>query len=252
MKNLFTLIALLLIVGVQVSCTHCDNIVSSYRYKRAMRLLQNKHGYDDQTAVMKSVPKLIEQEEYQLALEILNTYEQIDDYYEPIYRYRLLAYNALGETQKAIDDAIKYYDMSDVKFNDDIIQEIFQKDLSYTMTKTNQKIQSSSNDNETKGKHKSIYWEMLRENLFTYALRNDDEQAIELYKETLAQEKDLSINIDYIMAKWYASVGLYDRAIIDIMKYIEATNGKDKQANFDLEVFKRMKELTPDFENFSL
>ena len=249
MKNLLTLIALLLlVVGVQVSCTHCDNIVSNYRYKRAMRLLQNEHGYDNQTAVMESVPKLVEQEEYQLALEILNTYEQIDDYYEPIYRYRLLAYNALGETHKAIDDAIKYYDMSDVKFNDDIIQEIFQKDLSYTMTKTNQKIQSSSNDNEAKGKHKSIYWEMLRENLFTYALRNDDEQAIELYKETIAQEKDLSIKIDYIIAKWYASVGLYDRAIADIKKYIEATNGEDKQANFDLEVFKRMKELTPEIE----
>ena len=114
MKNLLTLIALLLVVGVQVSCTHSDNIVSIYRYKRAMRLLQNKHGYDDQTAVMQSVPKLIEQEEYQLALEILNTYELVDDSYEPLYQYRLLVHHSLGETHKAIDDAIKYCSMADV------------------------------------------------------------------------------------------------------------------------------------------
>ena len=244
MKNLLTLIALLLIVGVQVSCTHSDNIVSNYRYKRAMRLLQNKHGYDDQTAVMQSVPKLIEQEEYQLALEILNTYELVDDSYEPLYQYRLLVHHSLGETHKAIDDAIKYCSMADVIFYVDTIQKIFAEDVNYSMTQIIQLIQSFDDDDTSKEKHDPIYLRGVLSELFGKALQHDDEQSIELYKRYYAQKDGTTYDIDYKMAKWYARIGMYDRAIEDISKYIDSTNGTDQQAISDLAVFKRMEELT--------
>lgn len=244
MKNLLTLIALLLVVGVQVSCTHSDNIVSNYRYKRAMRLLQNKHGYDDQTAVMQSVPKLIEREEWQLSLEILNEYEQIDDSYEPLYQYRLLVHHSLGETHKAIDDAIKYCSMADVVFYVDTIQEIFAKDVNYSMTHIIKLIQSLDDDSTLKGKCDPIYLKGVLGELFGKALQYDDEQSIELYKRYYAQKDGTTYDIDYKMAKWYARVGMYDRAIEDISKYIDSTNGTDQQAISDLAVFKRMKELT--------
>ena len=47
MKHILTIITPLLIVGVLGGYTQKKANASDYNYKRAMRLLQNKHGYDD-------------------------------------------------------------------------------------------------------------------------------------------------------------------------------------------------------------
>ena len=185
---------------------------------------------------------MIEREEWQLALEILNEYEQIDDSYEPLYQYRLLVHHSLGETHKAIDDAIKYCSMADVVFYVDTIQEIFAKDVNYSMTHIIKLIQSLDDDSTSKEKCDPIYLKRVLGELFGKALEYDDEQSIELYKRYYAQKDGTTYDIDYKMAKWYARVGMYDRAIEDISKYIDSTNGTDQQAISDLAVFKRMKE----------
>lgn len=68
--------------------------------------LMLKHNEADQVAMIGLVRNMIQREDYQGAINMADKCEKYDDSYSEIYRFRMQAYDKLGKTDQAIDDAI--------------------------------------------------------------------------------------------------------------------------------------------------
>lgn len=72
--------------------------------------------------------------EYAQMLLTLDKCEEWDNGYDEIYRYRMQAYNELGATERAIDDAIMYLKISR-DYSYDLVEEIFIKNIPYAISR---------------------------------------------------------------------------------------------------------------------
>lgn len=176
--------------------------------------LMLKHNEADQVAMIGLVRNMMERGEYDKALESVNKCEKYDANYDEIYRFRMQIYDKTGEADKAIDDAITYFDKSDNP-SSGLINPILKKHLSYALAQVNAKIAQENNN---------YGWKMLRTTI--YELGHDYIGAIKAYDD-IEKEFGISPQILYYRANCYNEIGSMERAVADMTKSIELIE-KDK------------------------
>lgn len=181
-------------------------------YRRMLKLDET-----DQYAMIGLARNMLDREKYDAALEILNRCAKYDSKYEAIYQFRCQVYDKMGETDKAIDDAIQYYEHADEP-RAAIYKPIFKKHMTYALAKINDKI-NKEKDNRA--------WIMLR--ISIYELAFDYVSAIAEY-DKLEREYGSHYTIHYYRADCYNEIGENEKAIDDITRCIDLRNGKDYYA----------------------
>ena len=159
---------------------------------------------------------MIARKEYDKALELANKCEKYDADYEETYRYRMQIYDKMGETDKAIDDAVIYFEKSDAPQHY-LLKSIMGKHLSYALAKVQAQIQKN-NDHS---------WKQLRIHIYKWGY--DYANAILCYNQ-LQQEFGSFDFIYYSRSQCYNEIGDTEHAIADITKCIELGDGKDYYA----------------------
>ena len=177
--------------------------------------LMLKHDEANQAAMVGLARNMIMREEHQKAVDMLNSCQKYGDHYDQIYRFRLQAYDKLGEVDKAIDDAIEYYGISET-VDIELVESTLKKHLSYAIAKITEKINIDDGDMR-------LRWMVFKGQI--YALGYDYISAIELYNQ-MEKEYGEYLNITYYRAQWHAEIDDYDRAIADMMKCVEETAEK--------------------------
>ena len=173
-----------------------------------------KYDETNQLAMIGLVRNRIAEREYREAVEIADKCEKYDASYEETYRFRMQAYDALGETDKAIDDAISYAEYSENPAQS-LLEPILKKHLSYALAKVNEKIASSSDNYD---------WKMLKTTIYEYSY--DYAAAIREYN-ALEKEYGTSASICYYRSKCYNEAGYTGKAVGDITRCIEMSEGED-------------------------
>ncbi|MFG6341883.1 MAG: tetratricopeptide repeat protein [Alistipes sp.] len=181
--------------------------------------LMLKHNEADQVAMIGLVRNMMERGEYDKALELVNKCEKYNADYDEIYRFRMQIYDKTDETDKAIDDAIAYFDKSDNP-SSELINPILKKHLSYALALVNAKI---AHENDHYG------WKMLRTTI--YELGNDYVRAITAYND-IEKEYGASPMIYYNRADCYNEIGNMERAVADMTKSIELAENNKKHLYF--------------------
>ena len=184
-----------------------DKADSDYR-------LMLDHDEADQVAMIGLVRNMLVRKDYQGAIEMANKCENIDANYEGTYCFRMQAYDKLGETDKAIEDAVKYHEKSE---NPDIslTDSIFKKHPSYALALVKSKISKSEDSRK---------WKMLLPSI--YELDYDYVNAIKEYNR-IESEYGAAPAIYYYRSYCYKLLGDNENAIKDITKCLETADGYD-------------------------
>lgn len=179
--------------------------------------LMLKHDEADQVAMIGLVRNMLVRKDYQGAIDMAGKCEKVDANYEGIYQFRMQAYDKMGETDKAIEDAVKYHEKSE---NPDgaLTDLIFKKHPSYALALVKSKI-SKSKDSQK--------WKMLLTTI--YELDYDYVNAIKEYNK-IEREYGATPAIHYYRSYCYKVLGDNENAIRDITKCIEAGDGNDYYA----------------------
>lgn len=175
-----------------------------------------KNDETDQSAMVELIHNMIAREEYEKALELTAKCERYDADYEDIYLCRMQIYDMMGETDKAIDAAIVYFDKSDDP-QYYLMKGILSQHLSYSLAKVQAQIHK---DND-------YSWKQLRTHIYKWG--NDYANAIRSY-DHLEQEYGASATIYYDRSRCYNEIGDTDRAVADITRAIEMNGGEDYYA----------------------
>lgn len=184
-----------------------DNADADYK-------LMLSHNEADIVAMIGLARNMIKREDYKGAIEMANNSEKYDKNYVSIYQFRMQAYDKLGETEKAIDDAFKYIELSESPISS-LYKPILKKNINYSMANVNYRISSESNN---------YHWKITK--IVLHTLNNDYVNAIIEYNN-LEQEFGSSQSIYYYRSQYYAEIGDYKNAIADITKCVEHYNSKD-------------------------
>lgn len=168
----------------------------------------------DLMAMIGLARNMIARGNYNEAVEFINQMEKIDASYNEIYHYRMKAYDGLGQTKKAIDDALKYIEKCE-NIDRDEYEPILQKDLDYTLLKLNALCKSDPDN---------MKWKYLR--IGVYGWKDDYLQVVKEYTHLMEQYGDIA-NFYYYRSFAYDELGLYDRAIADMNKYIAMSSETD-------------------------
>ena len=179
--------------------------------------LMLEHDEADQVAMIGLVRNMLERKDYQGAIDMAGKCEKVDANYVGIYQFRMQAYDKMGETDKAIEDAVKYHEKSE---NPDgaLTDLIFKKHPSYALALVKSKI-SKSKDSQK--------WKMLLTTI--YELDYDYVNAIKEYNK-IEREYGATPAIHYYRSYCYKVLGDNENAIRDITKCIEAGDGNDYYA----------------------
>ena len=176
--------------------------------------LMLKYNEADQVAMIGLIRNMIKREDYEGAIKLANTCAKYDDSYEEIYKFRMEAYNKVGKTDLAIDDAFLYFDRArDPQYS--FIEEVIKKHLSYSLAKVNTMCNKEK---------ERILWKMLRIRIYEWS--NDYASAITEYNK-IEKEYGAAEWIYYNRSYCYNEIGESDKAIADITKSLEMGNGED-------------------------
>lgn len=179
--------------------------------------LMLKYNEADQVAMIGLVRNRLQQGDYSGAIDMADKCEMFDNSYSEIYRFRMQAYDNLGKTNQAIDDAIRYFD-TDEEPQTGFVEDIFKKNLSYAFAKV---CEMCNKDNER------ARWRLLK--IDVYKWRYDYASAIAEYNK-MEKEYGTAPYICYYRSQCYNELGDSDKAIEDITKCIEMGEGKDYYA----------------------
>ena len=175
--------------------------------------LMLKHNESNQMAMAGLARLLIIKEKYKEAIEISNKSEKCNKSYEGIYKFRMQAYEKLGENDKAIDDAIRYFETSDdPEYR--LVERVFNTHPNYALIKVNVKLNQDPN---------STKWKMLR--ISIYELMSNYVEAIKEYNQ-LEKDHGASSTIYYYRSICYNELGYHEHAINDVTKCIESVGLK--------------------------
>jgi len=162
----------------------------------------------DQGAMVGLARNMIARKQYKEALEVLDKCRQLSGDYSEIYRFRLQAFNQLGEETKAIDSALDWFDKDDDASMDSIIVAA-KKRPNYA--EAQMKVRSKKSENP-------VAWKVLLCRF--YEDSHNYIGAIRLYDEIEAEYgRDNRLNA--YRSSCYNNLGLHDRAIADISKAVE-------------------------------
>lgn len=176
--------------------------------------LMLEHNEADQVAMIGLVRNMLVRKDYQGAIDMAGKCEKIDANYEGIYQFRMQAYDKMGETDKAIEDAVKYYDKSE---NPDIslTDSIFKKHPSYALALVKSRINKSKDSQK---------WKMLLPSIYEM-----DYDYVNAIKEYISLEREYGADpvILYYRSYCYKLLGDNVNAIKDITKCIETGDGNN-------------------------
>lgn len=151
---------------------------------------------------------MIERGDYAEAVKMLDAIQKFDEDYPCTYEYRCEAYDKLGETDKAIDDALLWYEKDD----DAGFSNIFTlaiKHRTYAVARIKTKMKTSDRKDA---------WRMML--LAIYEASGEYENAIREY-DTLEENYGKSAFIYTRRADCYDELGLTEAALSEIDKALE-------------------------------
>ena len=176
--------------------------------------LMMKHNEADVVAMAGLARNMIHNKEFQKAVDLTCRMEKLNAEYSEVYRKRMEAFYGLKEYKKAIDDALKYIEKCE-NIDRDEYEPILQKDLDYTLLKLNALCKSDPDN---------MKWKYLR--IGVYGWKDDYQQVVKEYTHLIEQYGDIA-NFYYYRSFAYDELGLYDRAIADMNKYIAMSSETD-------------------------
>lgn len=167
-----------------------------------------KEDETDQAAMTGLARNMIAREEYAEAVKILDASQKYGEDYSGTYKFRSEAYDKMGETDKAIDDALLWFEKDEDAYNNAIVK-LMMKHRTYAVAKAKTKMKSSD---------RKSAWEVLL--LALYEEAGDYENAIKSY-DALEEEYGKDEFIYSHRADCYDELGLTDIALKEIDKAIE-------------------------------
>ena len=198
-----------------------DNLQSiSFDYAQALFNLDDFDGADviynkmlaldeaDQAAMIGLARNMVTREQYREALELLDKCQKYDADYAEIYRFKMQAYDKLGETNKAIDAGLDWFDKND-DANTEAILKVLVKRPNYAEAS----LKSRAKKSETPFQWKAFLCQFYEET-HQYA------EAVKAYDD-LEVEFGHYDQINVYRSDCYSELGLNDLAIADISKAME-------------------------------
>ena len=167
-----------------------------------------KEDETDQAAMTGLARNMIQREDYAGAVRMLDASQKYGDDYSETYRFRSEAYDKMGETDKAIDDALLWFEKDEDAYDSAIIK-LMMKHRTYAIAKAKTSMKSSDSKDA---------WRVLL--LSIYEEAGEYENSI---KEYNSLEEDYGKD-EYIYAHradCYDKLGLTDMALSEIEKAIE-------------------------------
>lgn len=192
----------------------------AFDYAQALFVLEDLNGADavyskmlaedeaDQAAMIGLARNMIKREQFKEALDMLDRCSKLGADYSEIYRYRMQAYDKLGETRKAVDAALEWFD-KDNEADDEAILKVLAKQQNYSEAAMKSRIKTSEDPAILKGFLCQFY-----ENTHKYA------EAVKAYDELEAAYGHLD-EIYVFRSGCYEELGLYEKAIADISAVME-------------------------------
>ena len=167
-----------------------------------------KDNESDQGAMVGLARTMIDRGLYNDALAMLEKCQKYDAEYSEIYRFRMQAYDKLGETNKAIDASLEWYD-KDNDSNDEAIVKLLAKRPNYAEAS----IKTRAKKSETSYKWKALLCQFY-ETTHKYA------DAIKTYDDLEAEFGHFD-RFNIYRSDCYSQLGLNEMAIADISKAME-------------------------------
>ena len=167
-----------------------------------------KEDETDQAAMTGLARNMIQREDYAGAVRMLDRSQKFGDDYSGTYKFRYDAYDKMGETDKAIDDALLWYEKDEDAYNNAIVK-MMMKHRTYAIAKAKTKMKSSDRKDA---------WRVLL--LSIYEEAGEYENAIREY-DSLEDDYGKDEFIYAHRADCYDELGLTDIALSEIDKAIE-------------------------------
>lgn len=165
-------------------------------------------------AMMGLARNAIAEGRYEDAVKLSDEAEKYDAGYGEIYRFRMQAYDKLGKTDKAIDDAVSYFDNSESP-SFDLMEPILKKHPSYSLAKINEKIASEGDDRN---------WRLFKAQVCMYG--HDYAGAIREY-DIVESEYGTNANVCYFRSYCHNELGNNGKAIEDVTRAMELYGEED-------------------------
>ena len=167
-----------------------------------------KEDETDQAAMTGLARNMIERKDYAGAVKMLDASQKYGDEYSGTYKFRSEAYDKMGETDKAIDDALLWFEKDEDAYGSAIIK-LMMKHRTYAIAKAKTKMKSSDRKDA---------WRVLLLSLYEEA--GEYENAIKEYN-SLEEDYGKDEFIYAHRADCYNELGLTDMALSEIEKAIE-------------------------------
>lgn len=173
-----------------------------------------KENEADQGAMVGLARNMMEREEYSDALEMLDKCQKYDADYAEIYRFKMLAYDKLGDISQAVDAGLEWHDKND-EASVSAILEVLVKRPNYAEACIKSRIKESENPFLWKAFLCQFYEESHK---YAEAIKTYDELEVEFGHYDL---------INICRSDCYSKLGLNEQAVADISKAME------KEASWD-------------------
>ena len=167
-----------------------------------------KEDETDQAAMTGLARNMIQREDYAGAVRMLDASQKYGEDYSETYRFRSEAYDKMGETDKAIDDALLWFEKDEDAYDSAIIK-LMMKHRTYAIAKAKTSMKSSDSKDA---------WRVLL--LSIYEEAGEYENAIKEY-DSLEEDYGKDEYIYAHRADCYDKLGLTDMALSEIEKAIE-------------------------------
>lgn len=192
----------------------------SFDYAQALYMLDDYDGADaiykkmiaeneaDLAAMAGLARNMVEREQYKEALDLLDKCQKYDADYSEIYRFKMQAYDKLGESTKAIDAGLDWFEESDDAHVGSILKVLAQRP-NYA---------EASLKSRAKKSEEPFKWKAFLCQFYDKMHKYADE--VKVYDE-LESEYGHNNWINVYRSDSYGNLGLFDFAIADISKAME-------------------------------
>ena len=198
-----------------------DNLQSiSFDYAQSLYDLEDLAGADaiyrkmlaqdeaDQAAMIGLARNMVKREQYKEAIELLDKCQSYDADYAEIYRFKMQAYDKMGDVNKAIDAGLDWFDKND-DASTTLIIDVLKKRPNYA---------EASLKTRAKKSDKSFQWKAFLCQF--YEATHKYAEAVRAYDELEAEFGHYD-QINVYRSDCYSELGLNEMAIADISKAME-------------------------------
>ena len=162
----------------------------------------------DQAAMIGLARNMVQREQYKEAIELLDKCQSFDADYAEIYRFKMQAYDKMGEVNKAIDAGLDWFDKNDDASTTFIIN-VLKKRSNYA---------EASLKSRAKKSDKPFQWKAFLCQF--YEAKHKYAEAVRAYDDLEAEFGHYD-QINVYRSDCYSKLGLNEMAIADISKAME-------------------------------